>query len=158
MQLTSFAFRQGGEIPQEFTCDGDDTSPEFSWRGAPAQTKSFALIMHDPDAPKAGGFTHWVVYNIPAQVAVVIPNVPKDGATVSVVGVQGKNDSGKLGYVGPCPPSGNHRYVVRLYALDSELKLEPGATRSWVEEAMRGHILAQAELMGTYARRYAKAA
>jgi Raf kinase inhibitor-like YbhB/YbcL family protein len=157
MQLTSSAFQHQGGIPQTFTCDGENSSPEFSWKDAPAQTKSFALIMDDPDAPKAGGFTHWVLYNIPSSMASIPPNVPRQ-ERVSGLGVQGKNDSGKIGYMGPCPPSGVHRYFVRLYALDTELDLKPGASRERVMQAIRDHIIEKAELMGTYARTAKKAA
>lgn len=107
--------------------------------------------MHDPDAPRPGGFTHWVLFNIPANVAAIEPSVPPEG-TISGIGVQGNNDAGKIGYMGPCPPSGTHRYFVRLYALDVELKLKPGASHEQVQDAMSGHVIAQAELMGTYAR------
>lgn len=157
MQLTSSAFQQGAGIPRQFTCDGANRSPELSWRDAPAQTRSFVLIMHDPDAPRAGGFTHWVLYNIPANVGAVEPNVPPQGR-IAGIGVQGKNDSGKIGYTGPCPPSGTHRYFLRLYALDTELNLQPGASHQEVEDAIRGHVLEQAELMGTYARASQRAA
>jgi len=157
MQLSSSAFQQARSIPIRFTCDGENISPAFSWRGAPAQTKSFALIMHDPDAPGAGGFTHWVLYNIPASVAELPSNLPQ----VEQVGgkcVQGKNDSGKFGYIGPCPPAGTHRYLVRLYALDAELNLKPGASHQQLRDAMHGHVLSQAELTGTYTRTSQKAA
>jgi hypothetical protein len=157
MQLNSSAFQHGASIPREFTCDGANTSPELSWRDAPAQAQSFALIMHDPDAPRAGGFTHWVLYNIPANVAALEPNMPTH-ERVPGIGVQGKNGSGKIGYMGPCPPSGRHRYFVRLYALDTELNVKPGASHEQVQEAMRGHVLQEAELMGTYARSSEKAA
>ena len=157
MQLTSSAFQHEGKIPARFTCDGENQSPEFSWRDAPAETKFFALIMHDPDAPRPGGFTHWVLYDIPASNGAIMPHVPRQ-ERVAGTGVQGKNDAGKIGYMGPCPPSGTHRYFVRLYALDKELKLNPGATREEVERAIRGHVLEQAELMGTYARSSERAA
>ncbi|HVZ15935.1 MAG TPA: YbhB/YbcL family Raf kinase inhibitor-like protein [Terriglobales bacterium] len=157
MQLTSAMFQQEGRIPAPFTCDGQNVSPELSWRDAPAETKFFALILHDPDAPKDDGFTHWVLYNIPSDVAALEVNVPHNGL-LQGVGVQGMNDSGKIGYTGPCPPSGTHRYFFRLYALDAELKLQPGASRDEVEAAMSGHILDQAELMGTYSKSSQKAA
>jgi Raf kinase inhibitor-like YbhB/YbcL family protein len=157
MQLTSSAFQHEGRIPAKFTCDGENQSPDFSWSDAPAQTKSFALIMHDPDAPRADGFTHWVMYDIPADTGALSPNVPNQ-ERVAGTGIQGKNDTGKIGYMGPCPPSGTHRYFVRLYALDRELTLNPGATREQVEQAIQGHVLDQAELMGTYARRSERAA
>ncbi len=151
MQLSSAAFQQDATIPREFTCDGANTSPELSWRDAPAQAKSFALIMHDPDAPRTGGFTHWLLYNIPANVAALEPNMPTQDR-VPGTGTQGKNDFGKIGYAGPCPPSGTHRYYVRLFALNAELNLKPGATHDEIQDAIRGHILDKAELMGTYRR------
>jgi Raf kinase inhibitor-like YbhB/YbcL family protein len=152
MQLTSAVFQQGAEIPSHYTSDGEDASPELSWRDAPAKTKSFVLLAHDPDAPRPGGFTHWVVYNIPPETGHIDDNVP-DTERVSGLGMQGKNDGGKIGYMGPAPPSGTHRYFFRLYALDSMLELGPRATHKEVESAMRGHVLAQAELMGTYERK-----
>jgi Raf kinase inhibitor-like YbhB/YbcL family protein len=151
MQLASADFQHLGEIPPEFTCDGGNRSPELSWRDAPPTTKSFALVMHDPDAPRPGGFTHWILYNIPSNVAALEPIMPSEGR-IPGTGVQGRNDNGEIGYMGPCPPSGTHRYFVRLYALDAELKLAPGASRGELETAMRGHVLDQTELMGTYAR------
>jgi Raf kinase inhibitor-like YbhB/YbcL family protein len=149
MQLTSVDFQEGGEIPSRFTSDGENISPELSWKDAPPNTKSFALIMHDPDAPKAGGFTHWVVYNIGPGVGHVEQGVPRD-KEIKGVGLQGKNEAGKLGYIGPAPPSGVHRYFFQLYALDCPLDLEGGASFGEVQAAMKGHLLAQAELMGTY--------
>jgi Raf kinase inhibitor-like YbhB/YbcL family protein len=157
MQLSSSAFQQARSIPIRFTCDGENISPEFSWNGAPARTKSFALIMHDPDAPVVGGFTHWVLYNIPARIAELPSNLSQDDQVARAC-VQGKNDSGKIGYFGPCPPAGTHRYVVRLYALDAELNLQPGASRQQLQQAMRDHVLGQAELTGTYARSAQKVA
>lgn len=151
MQLTSAAFQHNARIPNRCTCDGENISPELSWQDAPSDTKSFALIMHDPDAPRAGGFTHWVLYSIPAGIAHLEPNVPKR-ERISGTGIQGRNDSGKTGYMGPCPPSGTHRYFLRLYALDKVLKLPSGLTREGLERAMEGHILEQTELMGTYTR------
>lgn len=151
MQLSSSAFQQARSIPIKFTCDGENVSPAFSWRGAPAQTKSFALIMLDPDAPGWGGFSHWVLYNIPASIA-ALPSTLSRAERVAGTCVQGRNDSGEIGYTGPCPPSGTHRYLIRLFALDAELDLEAGASRRQLQEAMRGHVLGQAELTGTYAR------
>jgi Raf kinase inhibitor-like YbhB/YbcL family protein len=113
--------------------------------------------MRDPDASKAGGFTHWVLYNIPAGVWHLEQNVPKQPA-VAGLGFQGKNDSGEIGYMGPCPPSGTHRYFARLFALDAELKLQPGASHEEVRLAMENHILDKAELMGTYKKRSERAA
>lgn len=157
MQLTSSSFQPGGPIPSRFSCEGDNLSPEFSWRDAPPQTQSFALIMHDPDAPRKEGFTHWVLYNIPAIVGHIEENVPRQPAVVGL-GRQGKNDGGEIGYTGPCPPSGTHRYFSRLFALDTELKLDPGASHTEVRLAMEGHILDQAEFMGTYAKKAERAA
>ena len=157
MQLFSTAFTHNGEIPRQFTCEGANISPELSWKNAPAQTRCFALLVHDPDAPISGGFTHWVVYNIPAHVSGIAANLqPQE--RISEVAVQGKNSTGKLGYTGPCPPSGKHRYFFRLYALDSDLPLSPGASEKEVRAAMRGHILDETELMGAYAKSSGKAA
>jgi Raf kinase inhibitor-like YbhB/YbcL family protein len=151
MQLTSSAFQAGAPIPIQFTCQGEDISPELSWRDAPAQAESFVLTMRDPDAPKVGGFTHWVFYNIPPTVNHLQQNVARQ-PSIPGLGLQGKNDSGKTGYMGPCPPSGTHRYFLRVFALDAELRLPPGASHEEVRQAMEGHILDRAELMGTYAK------
>lgn len=157
MQLTSAAFEAGTEIPTQYTSEGKDLSPDLSWSDAPKGTKSFVLIMHDPDAPRTGGFTHWVVYNISPQTNRMEENVSNQ-EQIAGVGTHGKNDANKLGYVGPAPPSGVHRYFFRLFALDSSLDLSPGATHKQVSAAMRGHILAQAELMGTYEKKSTRAA
>jgi Raf kinase inhibitor-like YbhB/YbcL family protein len=158
MQLMSSSFQAAQTIPARFTCEGEDISPEFFWKDAPRETKSFALILHDPDAPRANGFTHWVVYNIPAETTRIEQNVPKQKLLISGLGMQGRNDAGKIGYMGPCPPSGMHRYFARLYALRKELDLQPGASREEVNEAMTGQIIEHAELMGTYALRQKKTA
>ena len=157
MQLTSAAFAQGSAIPAQFTCDGENTSPEFSWKEAPKETKAFALVIHDPDAPRRDGFAHWVLYNIPPEIATIEPNVPRSGE-VKGLGVQGRNDSGAIGYTGPCPPAGTHRYVARLYALRDKLDLPAGATYAELIAEMSNKIIEQAELMGTYARHSQKAA
>ena len=157
MQLTSTAFQAGAEIPSNFTCDGEDVSPELSWKDAPKETKSFALIVHDPDAPRTGGFTHWVLYNISPRTGHIEEKVP-DREQIAGVGTQGKNDAGKIGYMGPAPPSGVHRYFFRLFALDTAPDLKPGATHKDISAAMKGHILAQAELMGTYEKKSQRAA
>ena len=158
MQLTSSSFQQGAEIPDYYTSDGEDASPELSWRDAPSGTKSFALIVHDPDAPRPGGFTHWTVYNIPPETGHIEENVP-DTERVTGWGMQGKNDGGKIGYMGPAPPSGTHRYFFRLYALDTMLDLVGvRATHKEVSNAIKGHVLAQAELMGTYQNKKERAA
>lgn len=151
MELKSSAYRAGSAIPVRYTCDGDNISPAMAWKGAPARTKSFALILHDPDAPSRGGFTHWVIYNMDAKLNQLVENIPRQG-NVARVGMQGKNGAGQIGYMGPCPPSGTHRYVASLFALDTMLRLKPGATQKEMETAMRGHILETATLIGTYAR------
>lgn len=150
-QITSSAFQNEGNIPAKFTCDGDNISPELSWQSAPAATKSFALVVHDPDAPLAGGYTHWVLYNVPANVGHIAEDAPKR-AKLPQGGVQGENDGGRTGYTGPCPPSGTHRYYFHLYALDQELGLPAGLDRAGLEAAIKGHVLAKAELMGRYRR------
>ena len=155
MLLTSSAFGQGADMPSDCTSEGENVSPELSWQGAPQQTKSFALVVHDPDAPLPGGFTHWVLYNIPPETAHMEEKVPAE-ERLPGLGVQGKNDGGKIGYTGPTPPSGTHRYFFRLFALDEMLDLRPGATHKQLSAAAKGHILAQAELMGTYEKNLRK--
>ena len=151
MKLTSSAFSHEGKIPQQFTCEGQNISPALSWTDAPKETKSFVLIIHDPDAPRLNGFVHWVLYNIPASVTRIDEDAFNTAAN-SEKGLQGQNDAGKTAYMGPCPPSGTHRYFFRLYALKNNLDLGPGATYSQVIAAMEGKIIEQAELMGTYAK------
>lgn len=150
MKLESPIFTANGMIPSYYTCDGQDISPALSWDAPPTGTQSLALIVDDPDAP-GYIFVHWVVYDIPAEVRHLPEAVPPQ-ATLLNGGVQGKNDFGNLGYGGPCPPSGVHRYFFKLYALDRALGLESGATKAQLEAAMSGHILAMAELIGQYAR------
>ena len=157
MKLTSSAFSHGSAIPKRFTCEGQNISPELSWTDAPKETKSFVLFLHDPDAPRKNGFTHWVVYNIPPTVSRIEENVPRN-ASIQGLGLQGRNDSGTVGYMGPCPPSGSHRYFARLYALRAELELGPHATYAEVIAAMQGKIIEGAELMGTYDKTEQKAA
>ena len=148
--LQSSAFQNGGSIPKKFTCEAADVSPELTWSGAPEKTQSFALIADDPDAPM-GTWVHWVIYDLPTNTAKLPEGVPNQEQAAS--GAQGKNSSGKIGYGGPCPPPGKpHRYFFKLYALDSKLNLKPGARKPEVEAAMKGHVLAQAELMGKYGR------
>lgn len=156
-QLTSSAFETENSIPTQFSCDGRNISPELSWSNAPAGTKSFALIVHDPDAPIEGGYTHWLVFNIPASVHHLPENIPNQDKLPGG-GFQGKNDGGRYGYAGPCPPSGTHRYYFRLYALDSELDSQAGASKTRLEKAIEGHVLAKAELLGRYKRNAGKAA
>jgi Raf kinase inhibitor-like YbhB/YbcL family protein len=154
LKLSSSAFSDGSPIPAKHTCDGPDVSPALGWSGAPAGTKSFALIMDDPDAP-AGTWVHWVLWDLPASFASLPENVPRTETLQSLGGaLQGKNSWPKIGYYGPCPPPGKpHRYFFKLYALDVTLGLKAGATKADVEQAMQGHVLAQTQLMGTYARK-----
>lgn len=149
--LSSTAFQAAGIIPAKYSCDGENISPQLSWTDAPHETKSFALIMHDPDAPRSGGFTHWVIYNLPPNTTNLKEGIPARDK-IPGKGIQGVNDSGRVGYMGPCPPAGIHRYYFHLYALDSELDLKSGAGKSDLESAMKGHVLAQTELMGRYQR------
>lgn len=147
--LESPAFDEGDTIPARYTCQGADVSPELRWQEAPDNTQSYALIVHDPDAP-GRTFTHWVLFNIPAD-RTALPEALEPGA----IGTSGQNDFGRTGYGGPCPPPGHgpHRYFFTLYALDMpNLNLSAGASRSQVEGALEGHVIAQAELMGRYER------
>ena len=155
LTLTSPAFTAGGSIPSQFTCDGADTSPRLAWKGVPAGTRSFALIVDDPDAPDPAApkrvWVHWVLYNIPASATELAEGA--GGKPASAGARDGLNDWDRPGYGGPCPPVGRHRYFHKLYALDVLLPdLGPDARKADVERAMAGHILAQAELMGTYQR------
>ena len=148
-ELTSTAFVEGEPIPNKYTCDGEDISPPLQWRDPPGGTRSFALIADDPDAP-VGTWVHWVLFNIPATTTALVEDASPGALPAG--SSEGVNDFGDLDYGGPCPPSGTHRYYFRLYALDTALGLAAGATRYQVDLAMSGRILAQAELMGTYAR------
>ena len=145
MKITSSAFQEGAGIPSKFSCDGANTSPPLQIADVPSGAKSLVLIVDDPDAP-SGLFTHWVVWNISPQT-----NGIAEGSGLK--GVQGKNDFGKSGYGGPCPPSGTHRYYFKIFALDRELDLPPGARRSQLDAAMKGHVVAQGELIGRYSRK-----
>ena len=148
LTITSTAFTEGGKIPRKHTCEGEDISPDLSWSGVPEGTESLALIVDDPDAPDPAKpqrvYVHWVVYNIPPTTH----GIPEGGSLVSGP-VTGSNDFGKKEWGGPCPPIGRHRYFFKLYALDTTLDLS-SAKKAEVENAMKGHILGQAELMGTY--------
>jgi Raf kinase inhibitor-like YbhB/YbcL family protein len=150
MRLFSPAFSEGEPIPQKYTCDGEDMSPALEWADVPNGTKSFALIVDDPDAP-GGLFLHWLIWNIPGTEKGTADGVGDADGSASG-GLQGRNGFGRLGYGGPCPPGGTHRYFFHLYALDAVLDAPAGASRERVERAMQGHILAQAELMGRYTR------
>ncbi len=149
--ISSSSFSQSAEIPRKFTCDGADVSPDLTWTAPPAGTQSFALIADDPDAP-VGTWTHWVLYDLPAQTTVLPEGVSKVDEVPSG-GRQGRNDFRKIGYGGPCPPPGKpHRYFFKLYALDRMLNLKPGSDKQEVEQAMQNHVLGKAELMGKYQR------
>jgi Raf kinase inhibitor-like YbhB/YbcL family protein len=151
LQIESSAFRTGEAIPKRYTCDGDDISPALSWSEPPAGTESLALIVDDPDAP-VGTWVHWVLFDIPATARSLPEGVPP-APTVEGTGVHGNSSWRRVGYGGPCPPQGPaHRYIFRLYALDTTLDLKPGASRQDVDKAMKGHILAQGELLGQYGR------
>ena len=149
--LTSSSIRSGN-IEKQCTCDGAETSPELAWTAPPAKTQSFALIVIDRDAFFGfGSFTHWLLYNLPAETREIPEGLPKqeqlpDGSR------QGQNDFDKSGYAGPCPPTSVHRYVFTLYAVDSKLNLPAGATKKQVEDALKGHILAHGQLIGRYRR------
>ncbi len=151
--LTTGAFPAGGSIPARYTCDGADVSPALAWSGAPAGTAAFALIADDPDAP-AGTWVHWVLFNLPGAIAALPEGVAKTEQPADLGGaLQGRNDFRRIGYGGPCPPPGKpHRYYFKLYALGAALPLKAGATKQDVERAMRGHVLAESSLVGTYAR------
>ena len=150
LSLTSNAFASGQNIPSKYSCLGREISPDLSWSNFPAQTKSFALIVDDPDAPM-GIWVHWLMYNIPPEKNSLPENISA-GAELSDGSLQGKNSGGRLGYNGPCPPSGTHRYFFKLYALDSKLTISSGASKEQLLQAMQGHILAQGELMGTFSK------
>jgi Raf kinase inhibitor-like YbhB/YbcL family protein len=141
--VTSPAFSAGAEIAVKYTCNGQSVSPELRISGTPPAAKSLALIMEDPDAP-GGLFTHWLLWNIPPQTTKLAENSVPPGA------LQGTNDFSRRDYGAPCPPSGTHRYVFKIFALDQPIELKAGARRAEVEAAMKGHILAQGELMGRY--------
>ncbi len=151
LEISSPAFAPGAMIPVRYTCDGEDESPPLNWHGAPDGVQSFALIMDDPDAP-AGTWVHWVIFNMPAS-ATGLPAAIPPRPTLADGSVQGVNSWRRVGYGGPCPPRGQHRYFFKLYALDAPLSLGPSATKADLLRAMEGHILARAELMGVYRRR-----
>ena len=154
LQLKTSAFEPGGDISAKFTCDGSDTSPALGWNTPPEGTQSFALVVEDPDAP-GRTWVHWVLYDLPATERHLPEGVAPEGKLPSGAR-QGRNDFGRIGYGGPCPPPGPaHRYYFKLYALDTRPELKPGTTRAQLDRSMRGHILAQANLMGRYRRREA---
>ena len=149
--ISSTSFPNGGDIPKKFTCDGADVSPELAWTDPPPGTKSFALIVDDPDAP-SGTWTHWLLFNVPPTVSSLPEGVSKIDELPGGER-QGRNDFHKIGYNGPCPPPGKpHRYFFRLYALDGKLDLKPGASKQEIEQAMQSRIRNQAEWIGKYRR------
>ena len=155
LTLTSQAFRQGGEIPAQHTCEGADVSPPLAWSGVPANAKSLALIVDDPDAPDPAApkmtWVHWVLYNIPPTATGLL-----DGATAQALPggtLEGTNDFKRAAYGGPCPPVGRHRYFHKLYALDTVLPDLKSPSKAALEKAMQGHVLTHAELVGTYQKR-----
>lgn len=151
--ITSTAFAPGGAIPSRFTCDGADRSPPLAWTGVPAGTRSLALIVEDPDAPDPAApqtvWIHWVLYDIPPGVS----GLPEGGSSHLPAGARtGRNDWGKAAWGGPCPPVGRHRYFFKLYALNTVLALDR-PTKAELEAAMHGHVIARAQMIGTYAHR-----
>jgi hypothetical protein len=151
LELKSPAFLHESKIPPQYTCEGKDVSPHLQWSGVPDGTKSFALISDDPDAPSKT-WVHWVIYNIPAESRELPQGFPHDPVLPDGIR-QGINDGGEIGYGGPCPPPGRpHRYYFKLYALDCMLEIEGTATKEKLLEAMKGHVLGETSLMGTYER------
>jgi len=152
LQLTSDAFTNGQSIPAKYSCVGKNISPALAWNDPPAGTQSFALIMDDPDAP-FGTWVHWVLYNIKPDMRSLQEDLSIPGKNIDPEAIYvGKNSAGNIGYDGPCPPSGTHRYFFKLYALDTLISLLPGASEEQILKEMDGHILAQDELMGTFSK------
>jgi Raf kinase inhibitor-like YbhB/YbcL family protein len=150
IKITSSAFQEGGLIPAKYTCDGADISPPLQWDAVPEGTKSIALISDDPDAPM-GTWVHWVLFNLPSETKELAENIPPQ-ETLPNGARQGISDFGRIGYGGPCPPGGTHRYFFKIYALDTELNLTAGDNKGQLLKAMEGHILAQGQLIGKYKR------
>jgi Raf kinase inhibitor-like YbhB/YbcL family protein len=151
LQVTSPAFAEGENIPVKHTADGDDVSPELHWGGIPSNTQSIALVCEDPDAPR-GTWTHWVLFNLPPDKTMLAEGVSTEKELPDGTR-QGKNDFGKMGYGGPSPPKGKpHRYYFKLYSLDTKLNLAGGATRQQLLDAIKGHVVAEGQLMGQYGR------
>lgn len=151
INIESPAFKNGELIPLKYTCDGENISPALRWDEVPEGTKSLVLICDDPDAP-IGDWVHWIIYNIPPETRELKENI-KPVKILNDGSIHGLNDWKKFGYCGPCPPSGVHRYYFKIYALDILLPFEPGATKKQLLDTMKGHILAQGELMGKYQRK-----
>ena len=152
MKLTSMIFENGGKLPIKYSCDHDNISPDLAWEEVPIGTKSFAIIADDPDAP-AGVFTHWIIYNIPPEIRSLPERMP-DSAKLESGALQGRNDFRKIGYGGPCPPTGHgpHHYHFKLYALNRMLDLEAGVSREQLEETMKGHMLGWTQIIALYER------
>jgi Raf kinase inhibitor-like YbhB/YbcL family protein len=151
IKITSPAFENEGLIPAKYTCDGEDISPPLKWDAVPEDTKSIVLISDDPDAP-VGTWVHWVLFNLPPDTRELAESIPPD-KTLPNGAKQGTTDFGRIGYGGPCPPSGTHRYFFKIYALDTELDLQADARKRDLLKAMEGHILAEGQLIGKYKRR-----
>jgi len=143
LRVRSVAFSQGGHIPPKYTCEGENVNPPLEIEGVPEKTKTLALVVEDPDAPR-GVYDHWLVWNIPPNEAIAENTVP---------GISGKNSFGNTDYGGPCPPSGSHRYYFKVYALDEELNIPAGSDKQTLQDAMKDHILASGELMALYQKR-----
>ncbi len=150
IKMTSAAFEPGGMIPNQYTCDGQDISPPLSWGDVPDGSASIALVCDDPDAPM-GTWVHWVLFDMPPETRNLPENIPA-AETLEGGGTHGVNDFRKLGYGGPCPPGGTHRYYFKIYAMDKKVGLSAGSTKEQLLKAMEGHILAEGELMGKYRR------
>jgi Raf kinase inhibitor-like YbhB/YbcL family protein len=151
LSMQSRAFANGSGIPVHYTCSGDSYSPPLRWSGVPSGSRSLALIVKDPDAP-SGTFIHWVIYNLPADRSSLPGNMPTNH-NIPGGGEQGLNSADEIGYYGPCPPPGSpHHYHFRLYALDTKLDLKPGASAAQVEDAMKGHVLAETDMVGIFGR------
>jgi Raf kinase inhibitor-like YbhB/YbcL family protein len=151
MRISSAAFDNRQRIPVEYTCDGHNISPPITIEDVPDDTKSLALIVDDPDAP-GGTFVHWIMYNIPPDSTELKEDIPENVLKLEQGGIQGRNSFGAIGYDGPCPPDGEHRYFFGLYALDTELDIRPGAIKEEITTKMTGHVLDKAELVGLYKR------
>jgi hypothetical protein len=155
IRLQSPAFADGGAIPKLYTCDGTDVSPPLEWSGVPDSARSVALVVEDPDAPR-GTWTHWVLFDIPPDVVKLPEGLPTQDRVElgpdGKVATQGKNDFGRVGYGGPCPPGGTHHYVFRIYALDVQPSLGPGTTREQLLRSIESHVLAEGRLTGLYSR------
>lgn len=152
IEITSPAFKHGKMIPRKYTCDGENMSPPLQWQNVPENAISLALICDDPDAT-SGTFNHWILFDLPPDTRELPEHILPTETALPGGATQGTNSASRIGYTGPCPPSGTHRYFFKIYALDTKIGLGTGATKNKVENSIDGHILAEGELMGTY-RRY----